>query len=261
MEMTTRSRMLVLVFALVCGLGMVLFFSLQAGDVKASNDAHSAFWTLAYPDVMVQDQEFGLWLYRQVEITSEVGVSIQLPEGISIPGSWYLDCVDGLGCTHTDPQAFSEDQIGSTVGLRYGLVGLKGGNFTITTTFFEAGWVYSTTTDVVVRPKPVITSIEPEGAAPGDRVVVHGEYFLWDDSQYGSDLVLVFIDPLGGTNWVNPYTPETSWGQNYIQLRLPANLKAGYEYQVVVVRSQILSQPFMYTTGVRYRTFLPIVNH
>lgn len=116
-------------------------------------------------------------------------------------------------------------------------------------------------TVTVSPPLPVISSVEPVNAVPGDRVTVYGQYFTWYDVKQGSDMWIWFVSPDNEVvASVSFYTEGTGWYHNAIQLILPPGLEMKTSYKLTVFRAGVNSTPsFTYTTGYRETWLFPLV--
>jgi len=225
--MTTRNRLMLVGVSLACGLGMVLVFGFT--NKVLADDSH----------------------IRDVYIISPVG-----------------EIFTNIVCASdypTDPVYFV---VTSTTGSIFsGTIGYQGtvvfettlySSFSITSTgqlsvsVQTVEWWETQPGQFIKRPRPVITNITPKGAFLGESITIHGKNFLWDDVVAGSDLQIWFEDPeFGGVYWIDPDSEGTIWGQNSIQLLVPSSLKMGNDYNVRIIRSDVHSEPYLYSIGSR----------
>lgn len=111
---------------------------------------------------------------------------------------------------------------------------------------FVPRWIY-------VVPLPVVRNVLPLGALPGQEIVIDGANFLPLPLCVGdnvSGLRVRFVSTTGGVNEVS-YSQVRSWGDERVRLNLPASLKPGKTYEVVVLictRSSVNPQ-YRYTLG------------
>ncbi|MBI2896172.1 MAG: IPT/TIG domain-containing protein [Deltaproteobacteria bacterium] len=88
---------------------------------------------------------------------------------------------------------------------------------------------------IAAAPTPVIASIEPAGAAPGDLVTIAGSAF---GSERGPQDTVIFADEVDAAGGIS------SWTDTAIQVSIPETAVSG---NVVVSVAEVPSAPFYYT--------------
>lgn len=103
-------------------------------------------------------------------------------------------------------------------------------------------------------PNPQITSVSPQGALPGEKIVILGTDFLpMCGGESVANLFVWFVDPVTGYVRLNfNYNQVVSWQEGFISLVLPANLAPG-TYNVIVLRGSrtTVFPQYQFTVGSR----------